>query len=217
MSDTINTTRFFEFENIPGLFICTFGAATNFCIILVFTSPKLKEPIFKYMLILSISDLVYCSLASVENLARCRTCHFYTSYFRQVYSIYIINYFTSCLAIFNVFIDLVISIERCLIITNNKCLRNVSTKLILSIIFVVALLYYLPMLFIYDIKSSGNNNVYKLETTQFARTIGNNVLIVLHVARLIFSIIILPLMNIITAWRLQRLFKKRSLLRRCTG
>lgn len=206
-NDKMNFTRL---EYLPHLFVCLFGIVTNSISILVFTNSQIKEPIFKYMLAISISDLIYCSLLCFESMSLCDTC-FSETYFKEFFRLYVLEYFCGCLAIFIILIDLAISTERSMIVVNKECLKKISIKLVLLTFSIISLLYYSPILFSFTIKLK--DGTYGFVINDFGRLVGEKIIIGLQSMRIIFSIILIPCINMNSAWRLKRLFKKRSIIR----
>jgi len=119
--------------------ICIFGLITNSLNIIVFLNKKMKDPSFKYMLFISISDLAYLSLLIftpfIQNLNRNQA---------DLYKIYIHDYLTSCLSMFSLLCELELSIQRYFILTNVNL--NINANLLIFILIIISLLYYLPIL-----------------------------------------------------------------------
>ena len=97
-----------------GLPITLFGAATNLAILLAFATHRQlrRETLLKYMLAMAAADLAFCGLSVPDALARCHSCYFHSSRFRAAYVLWVEHYLTSCLAIFNIFVDIRIALER---------------------------------------------------------------------------------------------------------
>ena len=90
--------------------ICIFGFVTNLLNIAVLLNPKMKDISFKYILATSLSDLLYLTLSGYSFVELCSDCPLNNSYFTQIYIIFIDSFFTSCLAIFCIFVDIFLSL-----------------------------------------------------------------------------------------------------------
>jgi hypothetical protein len=131
--------------------ICIFGLLTNLTNIAVLSNHKMKDVSYKYILFISLSELFYLGLNSYIFIELNPNCPLYTSYFTQWYSIYIDNYLTSCLAIFCIFIDINLSLIRYSALKNKEYLQSLSYYLVIGILFLISLIYYLPVLFFNEI------------------------------------------------------------------
>ena len=200
---------------IPSLLFCSFGILTNALNIFVFVNARLKEQIFKYMLTMSIIDLFYCILAITESFVLCHSCSFYNTIYRQICFIYILQYFQSCLAIMNIFIELIISMERYMIVRNSKYLHSISAKIVLSTLCFISLCYYLPVLYVLDIRLESESDVYSTSNTEFGNTrSGMVIMLLLQLVRILLTILFLPILSVLTVVMMRRNFNKRGQLRR---
>ncbi len=209
------TTNMLPISSYPDLIVCIFGTITNSLNIYVFLSniTKFKHQIFTFMLITSSVDLVYCALLIYNNWAMCKTCQLYTTYFTQLYTIIVFDYITSCLAIFNILIDIIVSFERYLIVLNSKYLRNISLTATILIVSVLSLLYYLPVLFMKNIELIKSTNSFRLELNNFGSSrFAEILIIVIQSIRIFLTVILLPSVNILTAIQLRKILKVRSII-----
>lgn len=137
-----------------------------------------------------------------------------------MYIILIDDYFTSCLAIFSILIEIVLSLQRYLILINKATFQKISHKWIICILFLISLLYYLPMLFRKNILSTKIN--YLTNGTVFVRTsysiintdfgsspAGKTVPIVLTIIRIFLGTFLLTFVNIINTFKFRKRFNKR--------
>lgn len=140
----------------------------------------------------------------------------------QIFKIIIDNYFTSCLAIFVILIEINLSIQRLLILKNTTlCIINQDYKIITFILFLFALIYYLPQLFIQNILSTryiskNNTNTsmirvsYSLVNTKFGNSLaGNYIPISLTIIRIILGTIVLTFINIINVIEIKKIFSNK--------
>jgi len=185
--------------------ICMFGFFTNLTNMSVFLNRKMKDVSFKYLLITSLSDLMYLGLCSYMLIYLCADCPLHDSYFTKWYQIYINYYFTSVLAIFCIFSDIFLSLLRYSILKNNKYLQSIRFYLVVGLLFIVSLIYYLPVIFFYDIipKNINNDNIttiideYSVVKNPLGLSLyGKITPIILSVIRLILAMIVLTSINI---------------------
>ena len=120
----------FTFNEIINDFSMFFSMLASLINLVVFANKNLRENHFTYncLLCMSISDLSYSSLLIIwQYLSRfCQRsplqCGSSAQYFSQIWSIAILDYFTSCLAIFSIFLEIFLTIQRYFLITNRKYL-----------------------------------------------------------------------------------------------
>lgn len=141
------------------------------------TNPRLRGPVYKFLLAMSISDSIYTgsmvmlaimSIACGNNSSRCgQEAHF------SLVLLYLIisEYLTSSLAFFNILVEIFLSIERLLLISGVKNLLDKSKTLLMSsILLIVSLLVYSPILFmnyVKDVKVPLASNHSTNQTTSF--------------------------------------------------
>lgn len=110
------------------------------------------------MLVISISDFLFVGLLVYVSFNACDDCPFNYSFYSQLYSIYIDDYFTSCLGVFALFCELAVSIQRTFILANKSYCQHFSNKLLILILFLISFFYYLHVLFFKEIIQINNNN-----------------------------------------------------------
>ena len=194
---------------------CSFGVLTNGLNVLVLKRTNTKDTLFKYMLASSIIDLVYLLLGTYDFIEFCSDiqCLFKTCYWSQIYIIYIADYLTSCLALFRIFLEIFISIERYLIVLNKKYLANLPYYLVILFLFIVSLLFYLPLLFFKEITTKSNDNITMNYSMQFEivtndlglSLFGRFIPILLTFLRIFLGTIVLVVINLMSVYE----FKKR--------
>ncbi len=189
--------------------VCVFGLISNTLSVLLFLKAKLKDSSYKYMLVTSFSDLIYLSLIMIFLLGGLL---YENSYFQQIYSIWIDDYFTSCLAIFSIQIDIVLALQRYLILLNKTCCQKISHNLIMSALFVISLMYYLPVIFFKDVicRSSNQTNLTHCEAVRNqlgSSLFGNLSVILMSAFRFFLVIIVLTSINILNSYKFKKRFK----------
>ena len=91
----------FIFSYVHEPMICIFGMITNLLNILVFLNPSMKDPSFKCMLMISISDFFYLGINSYWFTFYCGDFYLNRYYSAQIYNIYLIEYFERYLAFYS--------------------------------------------------------------------------------------------------------------------
>lgn len=147
--DSFSWSNYWYYLLFPS--ICSFGVLTNLINIVVFSNSKMRDPSFIYLLAISIGDLFYLVLEIYGYNELCTECPLYKTYFTQLFSIYIDDFLTSSLAIFCIMVDIALSIQRYMTLLNKRCFQSINHRLIITILGIIALLYYLPVAFFKDI------------------------------------------------------------------
>jgi hypothetical protein len=157
------------FVGIHALPIRLFGVITNLINIIIFSDKKFKNKTFVYLFYHSISEFVYLSLACLTSIPYCGTyCadSFKYSIISELIVLYIDYYFTSSLAIFALLVEITLSFERYLVVSNSPycgIIKNGSPHLISSVLFLISLFYYSPVVIFYRVEQSiVLANIYKL-------------------------------------------------------
>lgn len=199
----------FALKYLPGLIICIMGVVTNFISIIVCLNPRLKYPVFKFMLLTSINDCLYCFILAFESISFCNSCYAHVNFYTNVYTVYVAGYISSSLAILNILIELFISLERYLIILNSPYLKQISYIHVTILLMILSFVYYVPVLFaskVVLVQGSG----YTIHKTEFGKASGEIILILLQGSRLIISVLIIPLLNTVIIVSLSSMLKKRA-------
>lgn len=197
--------------------VCLFGVITNGLNIAVFMNAKMKDPTFKYMLAISISNFLYTGLLSYGYIVYCEDCSLNRSYGTQVFKIIINNYLSSSLAIFSNLVEIYLSIQRYFILTNKNNLQSISYNLVIIIIFIVSSLYYINVLFCYDIIAYEyvyDNKIllksYSTALSDYSRSYSGKIITVSFVMiRIILSTVVLPSINALNLYLFRKIFKKK--------
>lgn len=199
-----------------------FGVITNVINVIVFLNPKLEDPTFKYMLATSVSDIVYLVLTTWNIFKYCSECPLYSSFITQVYLIYLNDYLTSSLALFNILVDILISFQRYSILINKAHCLNVPCKWMLLILLTISLAYYFPLVFFKDILVISNTTVSNTSNeyiVKYAATknklgvsdVGRILPIAMTVGRIFLGVIVLTLINILNAYEFRKRFSKKRI------
>ena len=200
--------------------ISLFGVITNLVCFIVFMSSSIKDQTYTCMMVNCLVDLVYLLIQLLAIFLSCGAlCAAWTSSIvGRVYTLYLIYYFSGCLAFYNILIFIYISILRCLLILNKKFLSRIPCKYILTSLFLVIMILNSQNLFamyIVERTKSDGSVIYTLGFTQFARTSAYKAISQANkIVRIVLVIGILPAINFILAFLFRRhLDKKKQLTR----
>jgi hypothetical protein len=153
------------------------GIIANIINIIIFTNSKFKDQIYIYLRAHSFADVLY--LTSILICDQAFVIHFLPStfvksHFVQITGLYLCNYFTSCLAIFNILIELIVSSQRFLILINARHCKSFENKivyLILTFVFTLSLIVYLQEIIFFQIYPiNGLNGTNKSSVAYEIRT-----------------------------------------------
>lgn len=194
-------------------FLSLIGSITSIINILVFLNNKLNDPVFKYYLTKSFLDFFYAFSLTFYPLIGCGTiCNqlYGTLLTTHLYNIIIVNYLTSSCAIIVIFIELFVSVQRLFIILNKSWLMNANPKYVLTILIILGILYYSPIIFVQRIIEIDINE-YQVEYTEFGNSyVGRLIPLILSSIRLVLASIVLLLVNLITLFHFRKHIKKKS-------
>lgn len=214
--------------------ITLFGLVSNFINIIVFSNSKLKDSSYRLMLADSVIHFVYLVFTGCGAAFYCVSiCEVTSSYANKFFQLYFTDYLTSSLAIYSIFVEIYLSLQRLFIISNKKTLQNLSHKIVLSILFVLSLLFYMPNIFLKNIVSvergvsiqsidvnvsySNKTVSFSLTTSIFGKSIyGKIIPVILTSIRIFLSIIVLSLINILTAIKFKKHFNRKYYLKAAT-
>jgi hypothetical protein len=138
--------------------ITILGSITNLINIIIFNNKTFKDKIFTYLLYHSIAEFIYLFLCTLLSIPYCGIyCDFKirNSYISMFIELAIDDYFTSCLAIFNTFLEIFISLQRYSLLSSINL--NWSSYRISITLLIISLLYYSPVLFIFKIEQINDN------------------------------------------------------------
>jgi hypothetical protein len=170
MNQTIPVVGPVSNEDVYFVPIRIFGVLTNFINIIILRDKKFKDKTFKYLFYYSISEFVYLFFLCILTIPYCGNyCYDSLKYslISQLLRLYIDQYFTSCLAVFSITIEITISLQRYLIVSNKnfcKMIKDGSPLKISCFLLLLSLLFYLPIAIIEKVKRKyPNKNLYELD------------------------------------------------------
>lgn len=139
--------------------ICVCSLTTNLLNIFVLSKLKSKNKIYKYMYYKSIINSIYLFILIFVFLVKCgQFCTIRETYIAQVYHLYMFYYLTNCLSLIDLLIELTISLNRYLVITNRQYVNRFKTNKLFSFLIIFSFFFYLPNLIFFQISKFGNEN-----------------------------------------------------------
>lgn len=207
------------------IIICFLGSLFLILNVTVLSSKQLSNSSYKFMLANTLNNLLYLFLVM------CYHIYFIVTIFVDenrfvflIVHIAIMEYLTSCMAIFNLLIQIYLTLQRIFLVLNKSYLQNTNTLLPILIISFVSLMYYVPILFIQKVATNtmtlANETSSQIEKisivpTKFGSTeLGKSVRIILSSGRIFLATILLSVVNIVCYFVYRRFLAKKSILTR---
>ena len=197
--------------------LCTFGVIANLINIAVFLNPKLKDQTYRYMMMNSISELLYLFFNGLSIVFLCGpSCDAnYNSLLGQIFSIYLFGFLPGALVIFNILIEIYLSFQRLMILSNRSFLKKVPVLLVLFVLFTISFIYNIPNLISQRIAavptSAPGVYTYMAMTTDFGYSNLASVLKqIMKYLRIFLTLGVLLVLNILTAYKSRQHFMKKS-------
>lgn len=129
--------------------ICFVGFFTNLIVVKVFSNrDAFKHEIYGYLRVHSIVQVFYLAFSCIYFLLQ-RYCP--GTYFTISYQLIIQLYLTSALSVFLIFIEIIITIRRLLMLFNLNSTLNISFRMTLLIYFTLAMLLHLSIIFSFKV------------------------------------------------------------------
>jgi hypothetical protein len=198
--------------------------------ITVLASPRLKDNLYKYLMVISIADFLYSGsvfvmgvfarLCYAQDPIYCTSSMYYT--FLIIY-ILLSEYVTSCLAFLNIVLENFITLQRIVLISNiQSFLRTVRFRRIFLCFSLAIFSMYIPILFMSTIETieirdpySGHLKIdYRLTGTSFGRSpLAKSIVTSLNMIRLALVTIVLLVLNILAIIKFKEYLKRKQHLR----
>ena len=192
------------------------GTVTSFVNTMLFFKLRLKDNVYIYYLISSIVDFSYMFIISFDVLLNCGTpCDLLKgcNLGKIIYTIVLDDYLTSCLAIYNLIVELFITIQRYFLISKQKSLQNQKPFNLMLLISIVSLVYYSPVLFLKKIIYSDSIGYQLVYTNLGNSNAGRIIPIFLSIIRLFIGSCLLLIINIFTVIKFKVYLKEKNLIK----
>jgi hypothetical protein len=229
----MNYTNLEKSEQVFDLFlvviypcILLFGTVSNLINIIIFLKPKFEDPIYNYIIAHSIINFLYCIGCGTS--MQMSSNHFVSfkitkSYLFQLYGFYIYNYLTSSMAMLNILIELIVSFQRLLILTNARlcrCVRNTSPFIILIVLTAFSLISYSQELIFFKVNIKANTTLNRYEISE--NKIGilyfkvyKYISISVSIFRGPICLILVILINTVSWFQFKKYMAKKSAMKGC--
>ena len=194
--------------------VCLFSLCTNMISIIVFRSLKSRNNIYKYMLVNSIADQVYLMCVVFIFIARCgQFCDMKDTFLAKFYFHYIYTYGANSVALFSIFIEIGVMLQRFATLRNKTFLKNTNIKLVLACLLTFCFLFHVPQLSTFEIRHSNRTMNYSwfgktvYERINVARLKSfpiRNYLMILSIFRFILILVIVILLNCLSSFLLKK-------------
>ena len=221
-------SKTFDFEDTFGvrlgyIILSFFGSFFQVLNLFVLSSKELKDSSYKYMFANSLNNLLYFLFVMLFHIYFIITSvNQKKSYLFLLCHIAILEYLTSCMAIFNLIAQIILSTQRILLILNKQIFQNISPYRGIAVITIISLVYYIPVLTIQKIDLVTKNNMttnytnqineqnYAIVSTDFGRTsFGKTIRTILSIGRIVLATVILSVVNMINYYLFKKFFDKK--------
>ena len=179
---------------------------------------QLKHGIYRFMLVNVIIDAMYSGLLVLSKIVfviLCNNnapteCGIWANIFFITFYIYISEYLTSCLAFFNILLEICLTVQRIVIIKNNTYFRNDRLKLACFLMFVLTFILHSPVLFMYKFGPLNTEGKRSLIKTAFGKdSSGKIILTSLSILRIALATVVLLIVNIFAVVKFRQFQKKK--------
>jgi hypothetical protein len=209
-----------------------FGILASLLNVSVLVNPKLKDTIFKYLLVIAIVDTTYSLmiylLGFLNSLCfplRHEICGPTFLFTFRVLFIFMSDFLTSSLAFVNILLEIFLTLQRVLMITNTRsALRDAGVARVCWTLFFVSLLFYFPFLFMNKVErvaptsslspmmsgSSSSGYEYQRVKSEF----GNSTpafwfQTTVNVIRICLVLVVLPILNCVAIIKFRAYFQRK--------
>lgn len=154
--------------------ICIVSFILNLVNINVLNRMRQASKVYYYMYIKAIVNTLYLLISIFVFIIKCgKFCDIEDTYFSKLYHLYFFIYLISCLGLFDLFIEISISLNRFFTITNkffqNHHIKdNFNSNMILLFLLFYSFLFHIPYLFAYQITEvKVYNDTYSIFVSKF--------------------------------------------------
>lgn len=215
-----------NWKNFVACSIAIVGFLLTAINIAVFIRLRDKDPIYKFLLLASVLDLLYLGFLAITNLFNCGTpcASINSTLLAKLYILLIDDYLSSSIAFNNVLVEIFLSLQRLYIIMNKRFwVDERRFKSVVIALALFALAFYYPVIFLKRIivRSSSSNEhandvVYAFVSTEFGKSeVGKAVPSILSGIRIFLATICLFVINAITFIMFKKHLRKKQRLVAC--
>lgn len=213
--DIVKLSDFYWTYILPS--ICIFSIVTNSINIIVFIRLRSQNPIYKFMLINSITNFVYSFICSFVFLMKCgQFCKQEKTLISRVYEIYLFYYLSNVLDIFNILVELLIATQRYTIVSNKIMPVKIPIRFILFFLLTFSALYCLPVLIWEEVIIKVNSFSQEAMSESSRADLDHTYKIlfgILSSIRCLFFLTLLIFINLFTLLRFKSQVKQKRLMK----
>ena len=212
-----------SYFNIESGVICILGVLTNSLNAAVFIHPKMKDISFRYLLAISLGEILYLGMESVIFANNCEDCELKKSYSYQIYYIYLTDYLCRVIALFIIFCEVFLSIQRFMVLLNKEFLNKKSVYYLFFSLLAISFLIYMPANFMDRIVLIENINKnltiqgYIHERNEFGQSLtGKAIFITITMIRATLGSVVIFILNIFILYEFRKRNRRHNSLNRST-
>lgn len=176
---------------------------------------RLKDSVYKYLFVITITDAVYSALLFLLGLSASicyddspdNLCSPPVYYLFLICYILFSEFITSCLALFNILLECFLTLQRIVIVANKRSkLNSINHKIVCGSLLLFSILIYTPALFLnkiitIEIKESDSNTTrldYRMIKTSYGKSdAAVTVITVTSLFRIVMATVVLSVINIV--------------------
>jgi len=206
---------------LESMIFCIFGVLTNSLNAVVFIHPKMKDISFKYLLIISLSEIFYLGIESMKPINDCDECKINKYFSYQIYYVYFTDYLSRGIALFIILCEILLSIQRYMVLLNKEFLKPNSLYYFVLGLFLISGAIYLPIAFrkrIVLIENSNTSNIssvqgYKHELNEFGQSsTGKTMFVVITLMRASLGSVVIFSLNILIWYEYNKRKRRQEII-----
>lgn len=207
ISNSSNSHSGFSWWDYWALTVCSLGLITNTINLIVFASRKLKDDSYKLMFCKSLANFAYLLLSFLsEFFVYCIKCPITFTYFANLYAIAFGFYLASCLAVFRILIEIILSVRVYSTLANHTWFRTISNPMVIFV-FVVSLVFYAEKPAQFVIINTAGTDMYYLWYSDFGASKTFEIIsIVQQFVRVFLAVVVLTVINVVNLIQFKRKF-----------
>jgi hypothetical protein len=199
-----------------------FGLITNLINMIIFSNKCFREKIFRYLIVHSISETLYFFFTILLFFPYCVwICpkEISSSYFSNMIILYIDKYLTSVLALFSLMIEMKITIQRYLVVKNEKIVSSINYLKQVGIIFTISSIVYMPELFFnkiikLQVNQTESKHFYRVTKTDHGIKYNGTYSMVVNLIRGPIFVSVLTIFNLLTIIKFRKQMETKKLIKR---
>ena len=157
----INNSYTYKWQDYVILSLTGFGSIISLVNVLIFSSRSLQDVRYKYMLFKSASILAYMFLTFIgQIISNYAKTTIFGSFLSAVFTLVVSIYLSSSLAIFRILLEVTLAIHTYSILLKRNSWFNLHAHKLITVLFLVSLLFYLQKPFGVTILQNPTTNIF---------------------------------------------------------